>query len=54
MFDLSKPKKGCSSSITIEMNPFEFLQCSKNNVRVRSMFDKMLLSSKSSDKVTEN
>ena len=94
MFDLSKPKIGCSSSITNEltrsslfdvpkndirvssmsnlvnlvkallgskfdvqpfeaknrvfefdhqqMNTFEFVRCSKNDVRVRSMFDKMV------------
>ena len=39
IIDLSKPKIGCLSSIT---NTFEFVQCSKNDVRVRSMFDEMV------------
>ena len=42
MFDRSKPKNRVFEFNEKKMNMFEFVQCSKNDVRVRSMFDKMV------------
>ena len=42
MFDRSKLKIGCSSFDYQKMNRFKFVRCSKNNVQVRSTFDKMV------------
>ena len=42
MFDSSKPKIGCSNSITNRWTCFEVVRCSKNNVGVCLLLDKMV------------